>query len=90
MNTPVVIGLSITSVDNWVKASATPLIASVGIGVSVTTISMRVVGDGGAGATFPTTSQVFKLEGVDLSRIEFSTTSGVPVKIAIIGNTRGA
>lgn len=90
MNQPVVIGLSIAVVDNWVKASQTPLIANVGIGVSSPTISIRIVGDNGNGAVFPSTSLVFKLEGVDLSKVEFSTTSGVPVKVTLIGNTRGA
>lgn len=87
-NTPIILRKSIAVVAGWVKLSDTPLVGDFVLRFGSTTFSIRV--DGGAGVALNVANNDFEFAGVDLNRIEISTSSGVPVDAYAVGNTRGA
>ncbi|KAA0219808.1 MAG: hypothetical protein KJ057_09815 [Phycisphaerae bacterium] len=87
-NTPIVIRKSISSTANWVRLSDVALVADIALRFGSTTFSVRV--DGGDPVALNVANVNLEFAGVDLSRIEISTTSGVPVDAYVVGNTRGA
>lgn len=87
-NTPIIIRKSISSGAGWVKLSDQRLVGDVVLRFGSTTFSIRV--DGGTAVALNVSNNDFELAGVDLNRMEISTTSGVPVDAYVVGNTRGA
>lgn len=87
-NTPIFIRKSISSTANWIKLSDVTLLGNFALRFGSTTFSIRV--DGGDPVALNVANVNFEFTGVDLNRIEISTTSGVPVDAYVVGNTRGA
>lgn len=87
-NAPIFIRKSITVANGWVKLSDEPLIGNFTLRLASTLFVIRV--DGGTGVALNVSNTNFELAGVDLSRIELSTSSGVAVDAYVVGNTRGA
>jgi len=85
MNNPIVRRIDVGVAQGWVKLSDTRLIADVTM-QAVTAFQISLRADGGPGALL--TSNIFRMEGVDLSRLEISTTATGPVGFIIIGNSR--
>ena len=87
MNNPVLIDVTVSSISGWVRLSEASLIADVTLLPTNSTIRIRA--DGGSEVLFSSATVPFRIEGVDLSRFEVSSTSGVPVRVIVVGNTRG-
>jgi hypothetical protein len=87
-NSPIIKRITITSGDGWVKLSSVSLVADFALRFGSGAFSVRI--DGGTAVALNVASNNFKFQGIDLSRIEISTASGVPIDCYVVGNTRGA